>query len=337
MGQIVPDSFTHKHGFGGVPMPSRPQTMDFQADKGAYGEDNMIPLRPGFADLRPLCPTALFETAMVRLDGPTLPSQAGSLDCVHGQVIGGPVFRVTVWGDDPKDQDHAKTFEMDLSSWSWDGDRRQGDVAVSIRIDQPVVLQPGQKVPAMSAHRFEVLHTAVPAIKTNELGGEAARFRCGQHRPEMLVLGLTVGQRLIVDAAVTGQGGGPIGPDHGEQVDPRNHLMMLAAPMACDEFDVPGIGFVQGRIIQDEQASRGPHIGTHLLPQRRRVGRLSMQQADKRIMRRGVRGRRSALRGFGTGVDALRSDQKLDIFNVSHFWWIHTASVSRAIVSLSTA
>lgn len=52
--------------------------------------------------------------------------------------------------------------------------------------------------------------------------------------------------------------------------------MMLAAPMAGKPVDVAGIRFVEGSVIEEQDATSWLHIRSYLVLQRRGVGWLAM-------------------------------------------------------------
>jgi hypothetical protein len=54
--------------------------------------------------------------------------------------------------------------------------------------------------------------------------------------------------------------------------------MMVATPVARHQVHLPSIGLVKGRVIHDQQTARRLDVRRTLLPQRRRVGRLSMER-----------------------------------------------------------
>ena len=110
---------------------------------------------------------------------------------------------------------------------------------------------------------------------------------------------------------------------------PATTRMVFATPVPRDQFHVPDVGLIQSRSVQYEHAGLALHTRCHILPQRRRVGWLSMHQADK--------GSGRILSSFGAGVDPLSGNQQLDVTNVAEFWWIHTNTVCATERGLSAA
>jgi hypothetical protein len=95
--------------------------------------------------------------------------------------------------------------------------------------------------------------------------------------------------------------------------------------MAGYQFDVSGIGFIQGSIVQHQKTAFTLYQSFGLLPQRLGVGRLSGQQTGKGIMSGGIAILRLTTRGFSTTEDLLRSDQKVNVIQFIAFGWIHLA------------
>lgn len=63
---------------------------------------------------------------------------------------------------------------------------------------------------------------------------------------------------------------------------------MLTAPVVSHQIHPPGVRFVQGSVIQDQKSLPEVYKCLCFLPQRRRVGRLSLPQAGKGIVGRGL-------------------------------------------------
>ena len=83
-----------------------------------------------------------------------------------------------------------------------------------VRVHLAAALQPGQEVPAVSAHRFEVGKACVPAVEADILGMEPTLFGRLQHRNEVVVLRdlrLAVFGRLI-QTAIAGQAAEAVRP-----------------------------------------------------------------------------------------------------------------------------
>ena len=136
-----------------------------------------------------------------------------------------------------------------------------------------IALQPGQKVPAMPAHRFEIGEACVPAVEADILGMEPTLFGRLQHRNEVVVLRdlrLAVLGRLI-QAAVAGQAAEAVRPQKRRQADAFDHGVMLAAPMTAHQAHLLRVGLIQCGVVHDQKAMRQLHQRLDLLPQRRRV------------------------------------------------------------------
>src|SRR5258706_14485961 len=101
----------------------------------------MIALRSFAPHHAALDAAELLDVAMIRLNCANLTRRARPLAHRHELVACGPVFRVTIWGVDPKHQDKAVAFEMHARAAVADGAVDQWPVARSIRVDQSVSFQ----------------------------------------------------------------------------------------------------------------------------------------------------------------------------------------------------
>ena len=88
---------------------------------------------------------------------------------------------------------------------------------------------------------------------------------------------------------------------------------MLAAPVAGDQRDLLRVRLVKRRIIQNQKTHLLTYQGGHLFPQRRRIGRLSLQQAHERIVRHKIG---TATGCLAAAVHLLGGDQKLEVIDL---------------------
>src|SRR5204863_9049202 len=79
---------------------------------GAQRPADMVALCPFRAHGTAFDTTKLLEVAMIGLNRPTLARGRAALVHRHQRIAGRPIFRVTVWGVDPKHHDEAIAFEM---------------------------------------------------------------------------------------------------------------------------------------------------------------------------------------------------------------------------------
>src|SRR3989304_4917356 len=124
----------------------------------------------------------------------------------HRQVTGGPIFNAAVWGRNLEDFDQTVTFEMNDQTVNWDQDFTDGTITRLVRINQTVGFELGQPVPAQTPYQFQVFQAGIPTVKTNQARLKAARRRCGQHSPKMVILAELI-VRLVIDPKVTRQMG----------------------------------------------------------------------------------------------------------------------------------
>src|SRR5438093_11589563 len=107
----------------------------------------MIALRSFATHRAALDPTKLLDIAVIALNRPNLARRGTSLVDRHQFIARGPIFRVTVWGVDPKEQDEAIAFEVNARASATDRTLAKWPIAASVRIDQSIVLQLCQPVP----------------------------------------------------------------------------------------------------------------------------------------------------------------------------------------------
>ena len=86
--------------------------MEFQTDISAQGQTNMVALGNFEAELTSLDASKLLEGAMVVLNEPGAVGIRLTAHRVEVQAVGGPVFRVAVWVNRPKDFDGAIAAQM---------------------------------------------------------------------------------------------------------------------------------------------------------------------------------------------------------------------------------
>ena len=130
-------------------------------------------------------------------------------------------------------------------------------------------------------------------------------------------------KRGEADAAVRDSGG------HVAEVDAADGAAVLARPVPADQVHLPGVGLVQGGVVQDQDAVAGPDVGAGLLPEGLGVGLQAGQQAGEGV----VGGRGGAVRldagRLGAGELAGRGQQELDVVLGLHFRSAHTPFYAR--------
>ena len=132
-----------------------------------------------------------------------------------------------------------------------------------------------------------------------------------EHGARMRVL-IQAAKRFVVEAEVTRQQGLPVGPDQANEIDPQHDPVVFPTPVPGHPRHVLGIGLVQRAVIQDQGAGLAPDQRFHFLPKRRRVRRLSREQARESVMSRWVDLLGLAQSRFRAGKDTLGGDQKLN-------------------------
>lgn len=80
-------------------------------------------------------------------------------------MIGRPMFRRTVLGNDPKHFHHAVILEMDNRAGCRNIALTHRPIACPVRVDPPVLLEPCQPKPSKPVDLPEIHQTAVPTIE----------------------------------------------------------------------------------------------------------------------------------------------------------------------------
>ena len=148
-GQELLDGRTNDRQLGLKPTGATGDTMMFQPQKRPNCPADMVALGACFPRRAALNPTELFQPAMVRFDRPNLVCQPLALVHREGQVTCRPVFRVIVYGVNPKHQDKAIALQMHARAGFTDRTISERPVARPIRIDLTVGFQAREPLPAV--------------------------------------------------------------------------------------------------------------------------------------------------------------------------------------------
>ena len=87
--------------------------MLLQTQEGTQRQTDVVTLSTGGANLSAFHATILFDPTMIVFDGPGIAGETDSGQRRHVQIVRGPVFLVTVWGDDQEQADQTIAFQMD--------------------------------------------------------------------------------------------------------------------------------------------------------------------------------------------------------------------------------
>ena len=259
---------------------------------------------------------------MIGLNRPDLAGRGFPLVHAQQQIARCPLFRVTVWGVDPEDQDKAIAFQMHPRATVADGTIRNRAIASSVRIDQAISFQARQPLPAECADVFEIGQTAVPRVETDILRGKTALLGGLQHCPEVVIFGQAI-IGGIKQAIVAWDGVRIVTPHEGYQIDPGHDAAMFARPVPPHQRDFARIGFIQGRVVDNQETARPVHERFGFPPQRGRIGFAPMQQPIQRIM--GGTARPIWLHScpLRTRNHARGGHQEVDIIEIRHFGFVH--------------
>jgi 1,4-dihydroxy-2-naphthoate octaprenyltransferase len=169
---------------------------------------------------------------------------------------------------------------------------------------------------------FISVQRRIPAVHPHILRPKTPLPSFPQHLLKVLVFGLPA-LGLVIHPKVAGKEGLPLRPEQGQKRDPFDHPPMLATPMIGHPIHLLGIRLVQRRIIQDQKPLPHVHEGLRLLPQRLRVGRLSLKQAGEGIVGGGPLLFRRTSGRLRAGENLLGRDQEVNVVQVITLGWIH--------------
>ena len=244
--------------------------------------------------------------------------------------------RSPVRGDYPEHSDQSVSFQMHLRSRLGNPPRFQCPLRLVVDTHPPIRFQSRQPSPATVPDQPQVVHARVPTIEENALGRETPLPRGQQHGEEMLVLRDAI-MRFVVDAVINRDDAVAIGPDESNEVDAVDDGVMLARPVPGDQVHLPGVGFVERRVVTDEDAFRSINERGDFLPQSGGIGFEAVQEAGEGI----VGGRIGAARLETSRLDATdgagRGDEEVDVLSVGTARRIHACYSTRSRPLRSTA
>ncbi len=121
-------------------------------------------------------------------------------------VVGCPMLRLTVWGDDSEHADHPVPFPMHDRAARRNRAVRHCAIARPVGIDPSVRLQPSQPAPATipdQAHAAQraPVHARIPTVAEDAFRRAAARLS-GQERGEAMLILADAVMRLVVDTVI---------------------------------------------------------------------------------------------------------------------------------------
>ena len=210
----------------------------------------------------------------------------------HAQAIGRPMFRVAVWVNRPKHLDHAIAAQMNRQAAGGNVQFTDRLLLSRLQADLSVAFQPRQPVPPEVAHQLQVLQAAVPTVERHQRRLKTARFALVSSMARKWSFLLKPSCGLVVQAKIAGQSSIAIRPHQTDEVDPLHHLVLFARPMARHQRHLAGIGLVQRRVVDDQQAFAAARYTAHFRPQRLTIRRQALQQARVGVMRGFVARRR---------------------------------------------
>src|SRR5262249_50582576 len=202
--------------------------MPLQTPECPDRQPDVVALRPALPLLAPLHPAVLLQTPVVLLDPPGQLPIPQPTQLVHRQVVGDPVLRVAVAGDDPERLDQAEPLQMHDGPAGRDGQLADRPVALPIQVDPPVAAHLGQEGPTAGPHCLEVLLAGIPGIENHTAGLETPGLRLPQQVPEVAVLVDSLTLSGINQAIVAGGQHVAVAPQQADQVDALDDAAVLA-------------------------------------------------------------------------------------------------------------
>jgi len=227
------------------------------------------------------------DVPMLRFHGPGLAGHGGALAHRHASIIGRPVFRVTVWGVNPKHLDRARACTMDVRTRMPDRTVSHLAIAGSVRMYEAVGFYPREPEPSKFLEEFHVCYTAVPPVKTDLCWPEPAFMGHVEQRTNMVVL------RLSIVWAI------------------KQAIILLC------------IGRIQGGVINHQNPSCPIHERFCLAPPWQGIWFQPMEQPRARIMRGLLWPLRLNPCTFGTRNDTWCGEQDVAIVEIGHLGLVH--------------
>jgi len=178
-------------------------------------------------------------------------------------------------------------------------------------------------MPAVTANLFEILQTGIPAVEQNIFRREASAFGDEEHLPKVIVLRSAI--VFAENAVIDGEFAVAVGPKQGDQVDALDDFVMLARPVFGHQINVFCVRFVEGRIVNNQDAFGLFDEWLRLLPEDFRVGFETLQEPSERVMSGRIRRVGLHACGLGAGESPRGSDKKIDIVDITATGSAHAA------------
>ena len=296
--------------------------MTLQPQERSQAQTNVVTPRAPRAHLRPLDQTVLLDAAVIALYCPREARPLNSLKVIHLDSVRRPHFNVAVRGDDLEDADKTEAFEPDDSPALPDLDFADGPQPRAVGVHFAVALQACQPRPAERANQLQVIQPRVPAIEGHAGRSKAPQMSLLEHRLEVVVLRQSV-PLLVEDAVIDGDVAVAVGPQQSNQVDAAHHGVVLARPVARDEFHLAGVGLVQGRVVYDKYSLAQADLRLSFAPQGRGVRLKAVEQAGEGIVGWRLLLIALQLRRLGRAHSARRGDHEVDVVVVRALGRVH--------------
>lgn len=171
--QISSDGFSDNRVFRFKPTDACSVTMTFDSQKCAQTQTDVIKARLAATHLPPLNQTKLLDAAMILFDLPTIRSIFDAFKITDLDFITRPMFRCAVCGCQAKHFNESKIFEPNNFSLLRNLNERDRPQTCSVRINQAIRFQSGQKMPTQRARQFQIFNRPIPTVETNYFGIKA--------------------------------------------------------------------------------------------------------------------------------------------------------------------
>jgi hypothetical protein len=164
-------------------------------------------------------------------------------------------------------------------------------------------------MPLQRANQLEVVQTAVPTVQTDALGLQTPLLGRTQQVAKQVVLAVAIVD-LIVKAVIAEDVSVAVGPQQRQQVDAFDGAAVLARPVPAHQVHVAGIRFIQGGVVENQDAVVAAQLLLGFTPEGFGVWLLAGQQSREGVVRR-LLGLDAS--GLGAGELGRRSQQELDV------------------------
>lgn len=146
------------------------ETVGFDSQKSPQRQTDVRALGARAAQLTTLDPAKLLDAAMVLFNRVGILCVLQTRQFIHLQIVGCPVFTITVWGDSLEHLDETIAFEMNHLTRFGNGNRTDDTVAGIVGINQAIGLEASEPDPLIVAYPLQIGQARIPLSKATHSG-----------------------------------------------------------------------------------------------------------------------------------------------------------------------